>query len=288
MKKLNFTILLLFLITFRVSAQSFEMSYLTKKIDTIFKIENNSNKNYFPSIEANTISNSALEITKYDSKLFNLEKKAEINFSEAYHLNFMIFSKYINEIQFSVKDKTVEPIILKIPYNGFSKFFSLKIPNTFLDELNSSRKIIINYCSYKQNNKLILGDFFIGKNKIIRKNGFPSRRLENDLFFRNNDKYEEYTLFNSYGVYKKFPESEREEEYKGKLYLKPIKIKKSESIVSNYILHLLNIYPFYSLKKIDKNLIIEKYKKLQVSFKNSSRCHIISEINLFIKKNINN
>lgn len=132
---------------------------------------------------------------------------------------------------------------------------------------------------------LMIGDLWIGANTIEKFLSpsamfvqFPFANAKVQKTFPNSP-------FDSYGECAYFPKNQKEEDFKGVIFVED-SVKNSAQLLSEIFIPLLQKYPFYRIRNINKKLFIERARLLIQRTRALPLCSYIDSLNNFLSKNL--
>lgn len=292
MKKIQFYFFLLFSFANPGYSQTFAY-YQILQSDTLFSLTNNTELQtidfYFPYLQNFGTRKTALAVFP-GTKQLTLQRKNDIkNLPPLFYAR--VYTKNIKKVIFYNDAILSERFITQI--NIISDGYQLP-SEVNLDSLKiwlgkqDSLSIKIAY-ELKDNNQpfsLIIGDLYIGTNHI-RRSLSPSKIFQHYPFANSKiiKSYETHP-FDSYGIYAHFPANETEEDFKGTVLIEDSS-KSSKELLSTIIVPLINHYPFYEEKRLDKKIILKEAVLLLKRIQGQSICDFTDSLNRFIISTFN-
>ncbi len=288
MKRHNLFFIIAFL-SVLVAYSQLKAYYMLESIDTTYKVADKTPKItfFFPTYERFKSVAKAYEI-KEKTTLPLVKIKNETNTYERFEslLFIRFYASNIKNIYLQSNDACSEKIIIPVKEKGYNEAIRKKF--CFSEDGNEKNlQITYDLVDAEKPYKLIFADLWVG-NSLVEKKISPSKLFQKSPF--NNAAYKNEfsnTPFDSYGELKYFPKNEKEEDFKGIVHVEGGSDDNINKTLTGIIFLLLQHYPFYENKNIQKDTFISSGKAFLQSIETLATCKLIDTINNFLSQNLN-
>ncbi len=273
---------------FKVSAQTLAY-YKTRKINTSFIISEagqlKKKEFYFPRFDDIAPVTTGYVVTQ--PVTIELVRAGLMSKPEEEELFTRVYTKNISKIRFAVPGDTCSKgITLTFNRDGF------QVPVTnplgcMAMALKSKAALAVSYTLMDSTRPftLVIGDMWVGDNEI-EKHLSPSNLFVQYPF--DNAKVQQSfpsSPFDSYGQCAYFPKDQREEDFKGAVFIED-NDKPTSQLLSEIFIPLVEHYPFYGQRKVNKTAFIQSLREFIEKNKSLPLCSYVDSLNLFIGRNL--
>lgn len=290
MKRLLF--LCLFLISGIPGYTQMLAYYQNLNIDTLFYWDNSQNIKptdcYFPSFQQYKAQYTGYKVPSAEHQVY-LKKYNESQISNPI-LFFRCHVKNIKNIKFNISKNHVNRLManVAVKYDGYQVPLEINIDSLTSDlEGKALLNLNISYEPADKNKQaeLIIGDAYVASVSINRFLS-PVQLFQNPPFSNaGNIENQEMHTFDSYGIFKHFPADQFEEYYKGTILIeeKPTSDRPADnSVINALMLSLMNNYPFFKERKLNKDSTLRAAAILMVRHQSAPTCDLVNTLNEFI------
>lgn len=285
--------LLLSLIVFTINTGHAQMVayYQNLGTDTLISLDKSAIKPaafYFPSFETYKERKMGYNISSPASKIRVFRHNKEKLLNAIFHLRY--YAKNIKDLKFYIGEEKSRYLVgqIKLNFDGYQVPIASNIGNLDIGaESSNSLELSITYELADQDKPfmLVIGDFYVSRD-TINKLPSPVALFQNYPFQNNRAVDTDLHPFDSYGIYQHFPEDQPEENYKGTLLVEADSGQRSNENedISSIVLSLMNNYPFFAERKINKSNTIRAATRLMKANSLISSCAFVDTINKFLSK----
>ncbi|MCW3464504.1 S41 family peptidase [Chitinophaga nivalis] len=265
--------------------------YYVQKADTVFSLWQQQHLNkvssYFPSYGEHPLLQHGVLVT--DNSVFPVTNSYRTDTSR----NMVFFTRYktenISRIKFLLRTHQDTVLIKEISLRGDGIQAPLTQSFDKIKPIPAGDKctMLIDYepKDSSRPSQLIAGEIWISDIQYEKKSSpatyFQQRPFANALLTEKSAR----SRFDAYDVYAHFPANEYEEDFKGTLLIED-SIKSTQQLVSEIMQSLLQHYPFYQERKLNKKNILQDATALLKKYQSASVCELVDTLNNFLLRRI--
>ncbi|PST84262.1 hypothetical protein C7T94_05950 [Pedobacter yulinensis] len=263
--------------------------YQTMHTDTAFRLPAGDTRQtvpfYFPAYQTQQAYpeiTRALQVTENAQSYLlqtNHPKQPDVFFTR-------FFTRNIRSLRFSLKTKEkIYPLAaVTLRENGYQLPVESKLESLPAYGPADRLELYVNFEALDPGKPalLVLADAFAGSAQI-RKAKSPAAFFQSPPFSPVNAEKQPLHPFDSYGVFGHFPAGQREENYKGTLLIEGKPGPLGQTAIPAVALALMDAYPFYRERRLDKNRILAAARQRFGAFSAAPKSEMVDSISAFIE-----